>query len=163
MTIISRSCLIAADTVMIGVTWFTLAQPYAIRHIHVLKSSLASVLLIDGTVYFVMLAVLNALHLAFSLLPLDITVLQSKSVITTFTVPLSATLVSRFLLHIQSASLRAVGSTYSLQFTYMHPANSLIYERVVGSLGASISANDHLNQDGGLSTDDNMMNDAGAE
>ncbi|TBU22632.1 hypothetical protein BD311DRAFT_732619 [Dichomitus squalens] len=110
-----------------------------------------------------MLAVLNALHLALSLLPLDITVLQPTSVITTFTVPLSATLVSRFLLHIQSASLRAVGSTSSLQFTYMHPANSLIYERVVGSLGASISANYYLNQDGGLGTDDNMMNDAGAE
>ena len=59
---------------------------------------------------------------------------------------LSTILIARFLLHLQSASLRAVGSVPSSQVSSMHLNESMI-ERVVGSLGASIAVDDHLEQD----------------
>ncbi|TBU52338.1 hypothetical protein BD310DRAFT_832390, partial [Dichomitus squalens] len=144
--IVARSCSIAADCLAIGVTWFTLGLPYTTRRGGVLNGSLASVLLVDGTIYFLILAVLNALHLAFTLLSIAVDA-QSLSVVTVFTVPLSAILVSRFLLHLQSASLRAMGSLPSSQMSSLHPDRSLVFERVVGSLGASIAAEDYLEED----------------
>ncbi|TBU52351.1 hypothetical protein BD310DRAFT_832399, partial [Dichomitus squalens] len=147
LTIISRTCLIAADGLAIGATWFTLGLPYASRRDGVLKGSISSVLLIDGTMYFFTLAVLDSLHLAFTLLSINVDALQPASVVTAFTTPLSAVLVSRFLLHLQSASLRAVGSTPSSQILSMHIDHSLVFERIVGSLGASISAEDYLKED----------------
>ncbi|TBU52354.1 hypothetical protein BD310DRAFT_889547 [Dichomitus squalens] len=149
VTIISRSCLIVADCLAIGVTWFTLGLQYPAHRGGVLKGSISRVLLIDGTIYFLTLAVLNSLHLAFTLLSISVAALQPVSVLTTFTTPLSAILVSRFLLHLQSASLRAVGSIPSSQISSLHLDRSLVFERVVGSLGASIAAEDYLREDHG--------------
>ncbi|TBU52432.1 hypothetical protein BD310DRAFT_832189 [Dichomitus squalens] len=102
-----------------------------------------------GTVYFLILAVLNSLHLAFTMLSISVNALQPYSVVTVFTVPLSAILVSRFLLHLQSASLRAVGTIPSSQISSLHFDRSLVFERVIGSLGASIAAEDYLVEDYG--------------
>ncbi|TBU60035.1 hypothetical protein BD310DRAFT_848350 [Dichomitus squalens] len=148
-TIISRSCVIAADCLAIGVTWFTLGLQYPAHRGGVLKGSIARVLLMDGTVYFLILGVLNSLHLAFTLLSISVAALQPVSVVTEFTTPLSAILVSRFLLHLQSASLRAVGSVPSSQILSLHLDRSLVFERVVGSLGASMATQDYLNEDHG--------------
>ncbi|TBU60039.1 hypothetical protein BD310DRAFT_1006898, partial [Dichomitus squalens] len=149
VTIISRSCLIAADCLAIGVTWFTLGLQYPAHRGGMLKGSISRVLIMDGAI----LAVLNSLHLAFTLLSISVAPLQSASVLTEFTTPLSAILVSRFLLHLQSASLRAVGSIPSSQISSLHLNRSLVLERVVGSLGASITAEDYLKEDHG--DDDN--------
>ncbi|TBU21345.1 hypothetical protein BD311DRAFT_734500 [Dichomitus squalens] len=86
-SIVSRACLIAADCLAIGATWFTLARPHGIRHVGVRKDSISSILLTDGTVYFLILAVLNSLHLAFTLLSIDVPALQATSVVTDFTTP----------------------------------------------------------------------------
>ena len=59
----------------------------------------------------------------------------------TGTFRLSTILIARFLLHLQSASLRAAGSVPSSQVSSMHLNGSMI-ERVVGSLGASIAVDD---------------------
>ncbi|TBU60084.1 hypothetical protein BD310DRAFT_876186 [Dichomitus squalens] len=103
----------------------------------------------DGTVYFLILAVLNSLHLAFTLLSVNTDALQPVSVMTVFTPPISAILVSRFLLHLQSASLRAIGSVPSSQISSLHVDRSLVLERVVGSIGASIATKDYLIEDDG--------------
>ncbi|TBU21405.1 hypothetical protein BD311DRAFT_734448 [Dichomitus squalens] len=68
---------------------------------------------------------------------------------TSFATPnmLSAILVSRFLLHLQSASLRAVSSIPSSQISSLHLHRSLVFERIVGSLGASITVEDYLIDD----------------
>ncbi|TBU60060.1 hypothetical protein BD310DRAFT_923811 [Dichomitus squalens] len=145
VTIISRSCVIAADCLAIGFTWFMLGLQYPAYRGGVLKGSIARVLLMDGAI----LAVLNSLHLAFTLLSINTDALEPTSVMTTFTFPLSAILVSRFLLHLQSASLRAVGSIPSSQISSLHFDRSLVFERVVGSLGASIAPADYLNEDHG--------------
>ncbi|TBU36149.1 hypothetical protein BD309DRAFT_995694 [Dichomitus squalens] len=99
------------------------------------------------TIYFLILTVLNSLHLALTLLSINVDALQPVSVVTVFTTPLSAVLISRFLLHLQTASLRAVGSIPSSQISSLHLDRSLVFERVVGSLGASIAAEDFLKED----------------
>ncbi|TBU21648.1 hypothetical protein BD311DRAFT_677895, partial [Dichomitus squalens] len=102
------------------------------------------------------LAVLNSLRLAFTMLSPTVDGSQPSypSVVSHFTIPLSAILVSRFLLHLQSASLRAVGSIPSSQISSLHLDRSLVFERVVGSLGASISAEDYLKEDYGDGDDE---------
>ncbi|TBU54967.1 hypothetical protein BD310DRAFT_934758 [Dichomitus squalens] len=152
LTVLSRSCLIAADCLAAGVTWFTLARPRDIHFIGVLKSSLTRVLLIDGTVYFLTLGLVNSLHLTFALLALDVITLKGTSILENFTIPLTAVLVSRFLLHLQSASLRTVGSIHSSQMSTMNLDRSALYERVVGSLGTRITADDFGEEEGDFDT-----------
>ncbi|TBU39372.1 hypothetical protein BD309DRAFT_983110 [Dichomitus squalens] len=98
-----------------SVTWFTLGLRFPTSRGGILKGSITSVFLLDGTIYF--------------LLP--------------------AILVSRFLLHLQSASLRGVGSIPSSQISSLHLDRSLVLERVVGSLGVSIAAEDYFMEDSG--------------
>ncbi|TBU21297.1 hypothetical protein BD311DRAFT_615754, partial [Dichomitus squalens] len=79
---------------------------------------------------------------------LDIDELQVTSVITNFTIPFSAILISRFLLHLQSASIGDTGSILSSRDSLTNlDGGSVIFERVVGSLGASIAPSDYLVQD----------------
>ncbi|TBU51717.1 hypothetical protein BD310DRAFT_1003631 [Dichomitus squalens] len=136
--------LIAADGLAIGATWFTLGLPNSVG-----QGVKADSIIYVGTIYFLTLAVLNSLHLAFTLLSVDIDAVQPVSVVANFTTPLSAILVSRLLLHLQSASLRAVGSIPSSHISSLHLNRSLVFERVVGSLGASIVAEDYLKEDYG--------------
>ena len=99
---------------------------------------------------------------------MNISALQPTSLITTLTVPcvplhiypldrltlryrmhphyfsLSAALVSRFLLRLQSAHLQAVGSTTSIQLASMHLSNSRISQRIIGSLGAPVAVSNYL-------------------
>ncbi|TBU42033.1 hypothetical protein BD309DRAFT_897071 [Dichomitus squalens] len=153
VTIVSRSSLIAADCLAIGATWLTLVRLRVIGHIGLLQGSLASILLLDGTIYFLLLGIINCLHIAFTLLSLDIVLLQSTSGLVTFTTPISAVILSRFLLRLQSASLRGTGSMPPSQVS--SPDNrSIVFERVVSSLGASIAVEDYLGQDDGLGGDD---------
>ncbi|TBU41866.1 hypothetical protein BD309DRAFT_964364 [Dichomitus squalens] len=112
-----------------------------------LQGNISSDFLVDGTVYFSTLVVLNCLHLTFTLLSIDLTALASTSAITTFTTPISAILVSRFLLRLQSPSLRGVGSIPSSQTSATNLDRSIIFDRVFGSLGASIARDDYLQTD----------------
>ena len=48
MTIISRSCLIAADSLAICTTWCALGQPHDIGDRRLLRGSISGVLLVDG-------------------------------------------------------------------------------------------------------------------
>ena len=62
---------------------------------------------------------------------------------TTVTSSLTAIIVSRFILHLQSANLRATDAASSQGQTTSHDG-SLVFERVVGSLAASISPDDYF-------------------
>ena len=59
---------------------------------------------------------------------------------------LTALLLSRFLLNLQSASLRAIGSISPSQVSSVGLDHSLVFERVVGSLGASIALEDYQDE-----------------
>ncbi|TBU36810.1 hypothetical protein BD309DRAFT_691870 [Dichomitus squalens] len=145
LIIVSRSCQIAADCVAIGVTWFAMHQGYGIRHMAGRKGTLSRVLLLDGIIYFLVLAIVSSVHMAFTLLSLDATLLQgSLSDVTYFTTPLFAICLSRFLLHLQSANLRALAGMDTSEVLTASQNSSLVFERVVGSIGAIIEPEDYL-------------------
>ena len=58
---------------------------------------------------------------------------------------LTAILISRFILHLHSANLRAIGGGSSSAFADTHQT-SIIFDRVVGSIGASIGTDDYFSR-----------------
>ncbi|KAI0718784.1 hypothetical protein C8T65DRAFT_737124 [Cerioporus squamosus] len=109
--IVSRAPLIVADAILIYVTWTKLSNRDALRDVRrPRRSSLSDILfrnvfhaVLTGTIYFVVLFVLNVLHLAFSVTAFA-TDSDGVSFVTEFTSPITAILVSRFLLELQEAS-----------------------------------------------------------
>ncbi|RPD53396.1 hypothetical protein L227DRAFT_581421 [Lentinus tigrinus ALCF2SS1-6] len=106
LTAMSRSSLILADIILIIITWWTIPRRHAIRC--ETRFLLARVLLLDGTVYFILLLILNSLHITFTLLSIFGT--GGSSNMTAFTEPVTTVLTSRFLLDIQEASRRPVAA-----------------------------------------------------
>ncbi|RPD69786.1 hypothetical protein L226DRAFT_264507 [Lentinus tigrinus ALCF2SS1-7] len=128
------TCLMAADLILILVTWYRLSRnALQIRE----RATFAYVLLRDGTTYFIALFTLNALQLTLTLLSFH-DPLQNASQVSFFTEPLTAILVSRMLINLQSVNARATGADWTQQ-SGAHSV-PLAFERVVGSLGASIPA-----------------------
>ncbi|PIL30353.1 hypothetical protein GSI_07538 [Ganoderma sinense ZZ0214-1] len=72
------------------------------------QATLADVLLRDGTMYFLGLLVLNALMLIFTLENVDIMYGMNSSDVVVFTQSMSAILLHRFLLNLQSANCRTL-------------------------------------------------------
>ncbi|PIL25527.1 hypothetical protein GSI_12414 [Ganoderma sinense ZZ0214-1] len=108
----------------------------------------SSVLLRDGTIYFVVLLILNCLHLTLTLLAYN-PAFQDASYLPSFTEPITAILVSRFLLDLQYANHKSVGMTCSESSTHHADSRrdgsgsvSLTFERFVGSIGTSIAPGD---------------------
>ncbi|KAM5541392.1 hypothetical protein V8D89_004946 [Ganoderma adspersum] len=144
LTIASRVGLIAADSLLILITWFSLSRNGTKLGLTFRTATLAEVLLRDGTIYFVVLVVLNVLHLAFSLISVAVPALEITSDMTAFTDPLTAILVQRFLIHLQSANHRALDLDSSQMGTAVQQSKSLVFNRVMGSLGGSIPPEDFL-------------------
>ncbi|KAI0708806.1 hypothetical protein C8T65DRAFT_740025 [Cerioporus squamosus] len=108
VTIISRVPLIVADILLIYITWANLSSGGVPRGIGQSKRrSLPDILLCDGTVYFIVLLVLNGLHLTLEVLSVALTA-DNTSYVPIFTGPITAILVSRFLLQLQEASQTVV-------------------------------------------------------
>ncbi|TFK79705.1 hypothetical protein K466DRAFT_415623 [Polyporus arcularius HHB13444] len=98
--IISRVPLIVADVLLIYITWTKLGS-----RVHT-RLSLSDILLRDGIKYFVVLFIMNVLHLV-----LSVTAVAGDlegSYVTEFTAPITAILISRFLLELQEANQMAV-------------------------------------------------------
>ncbi|KAI0694556.1 hypothetical protein C8T65DRAFT_584944, partial [Cerioporus squamosus] len=99
----SRVPLIVADVILIYITWTKLRNWGALRDIHQSKRlSLSDILFRGGTIYFVVLFILNLLHLV-----LSATAMAGngyESYVTEFTAPFTAILISRFLLKLQEAN-----------------------------------------------------------
>ncbi|KAI0700844.1 hypothetical protein C8T65DRAFT_789842 [Cerioporus squamosus] len=107
--IISRVPLVIADVLLIYITWAKLSTRDALRNIQQAKRlSLSDILLRDGTIYFIVLFILNDLHLVFSLTVVAGTSGSGGSDLTIFTSPITAILVSRFLLELQEANQTVV-------------------------------------------------------
>ncbi|RPD73187.1 hypothetical protein L226DRAFT_536674 [Lentinus tigrinus ALCF2SS1-7] len=122
--IIVRTCLIAADLILIYVTWSTLGRKgFSTSH-----HTFVGVLLRDGEV----LVLLNMLHLIFTMLSID-TPLQGASNVSAFTEPVTATLVSRFLIHLQAAN------RHTLHIDTHSSFGTLVFERVVGPMESALS------------------------
>ncbi|KAI1782494.1 hypothetical protein LXA43DRAFT_905612 [Ganoderma leucocontextum] len=105
VTIISRVSLIAADLIVIAVTWSPTYTAVRVGFGH-RRITLPHLMFRDGLIYFIAMVTMNCLHLAFSITGSVSTVLIAAdyvSEITEFTEPLTAILLWRFMLNLQEA------------------------------------------------------------
>ncbi|RPD53096.1 hypothetical protein L227DRAFT_581676 [Lentinus tigrinus ALCF2SS1-6] len=156
-TIISRTCLILADLIVLGVTWHGTYQTTQLVRVAAgeqSKHTYSGILLRDGTVYFLILATLNVLHLLFTFVSITIDTVSDTSLVTIFTQPITSILVSRFLIDLQEVhQYRANSQLSSLSAGQgsLHFATS----RVMGSLGESLPPpGDTLLEDARLAAED---------
>ncbi|RDX50370.1 hypothetical protein OH76DRAFT_1402842 [Lentinus brumalis] len=140
LTILARTCLITADICLIIITWVGIPKFAGIRET-MRVSSLSSILMRDGLIYFAVLFVLNSLHLALTMISF-VRAYSPTSYITIFTEPITAVLISRFLLDLQAANRKTVimDSEDPLYISTVSFADTLSFARVVGSLGESMVA-----------------------
>ncbi|PIL24595.1 hypothetical protein GSI_12479 [Ganoderma sinense ZZ0214-1] len=151
VTIASRVSLIVADCLLIIITWCSVSSP---QHVQMRKNTFATVLLRDGLIYFLSLLILNSLHLVLTMLSeSNIPSLQDASFVSLFAEPLTTILVSRFLLHLQSAKHKTTGVDTAFGMTSSR-TTSIIFDRVIGSLDQSLSVDDFLGPAGGPEEDD---------
>ncbi|TFK78246.1 hypothetical protein K466DRAFT_507600, partial [Polyporus arcularius HHB13444] len=110
ITIISRVPLIAADIILIYITWTTLRGSATLTDIQKSKQlTLSDVLFRGGTIYFVILFIMNVLHLVFSATAVSINMSFISYLLVTFTQTksirrITAILISHFLLELQEAN-----------------------------------------------------------
>ncbi|KAI0730711.1 hypothetical protein C8Q76DRAFT_792859 [Earliella scabrosa] len=131
---ISRTCLIVADVILISITISSVSRKNILSQI-LKPQSLQCVLLRDGAIYFIVLLILNAVHL---ILSLQSTFLDGVgSTVVVFTEPCTAVLVSRFLLHLQESATRTlrVGSDHPLHLSMDSARGVPSFVRFVGSIG----------------------------
>ncbi|KAI0701126.1 hypothetical protein C8T65DRAFT_697124 [Cerioporus squamosus] len=136
---LSRGSLILADVIVIAVTWHTTYKTTKIaREGRLGTSSLSLILLRDGTIYFVIILLMNVLHLMFS-----IGAVFSKyadiSDISLLLEPTESILVSRFLMNLQEANKRLLSGA-SLDSSTGGPevTTTIRFDRVIGPLGNSV-------------------------
>ncbi|RDX52294.1 hypothetical protein OH76DRAFT_1500807 [Lentinus brumalis] len=146
LTIAARTTLIASDTILIGVTWYSLRR----RTQGMSKSSLTSVMYrnvrgvrvrnsrTDASVVFF----LSSFRLILSMpLPFE-NPLNATGNISVFAQPLTVILVSHFLLDLQRANCRSVDvGMFLLSYseTDTQSDSTVVFERrIIGSLGASL-------------------------
>ncbi|EIW53121.1 uncharacterized protein TRAVEDRAFT_75246 [Trametes versicolor FP-101664 SS1] len=115
LDITSRVSLIVADLIVMGVTWsvthFHRHQGSVLR-VYGARTTLTSVLYKNGGIYFVLLTTLNSLHLLFSMLSIALANVATDraSFVVRFIEPLTAILITRFLIELQEASSGACTS-----------------------------------------------------
>ncbi|KAJ8495231.1 hypothetical protein ONZ51_g1803 [Trametes cubensis] len=124
--VLARVPVIIADIIVIYITWKTQYKLYGLGKDLPTPMRLTTVLLYDGTVYFVVLTVLDILLLIFEYLQVWISTQNFKVTLTTI-------LVSEFLndLHEAADKMSGSGSLSSV---------SDLEFRIVGSIGASLPA-----------------------
>ncbi|RPD58154.1 hypothetical protein L227DRAFT_655116 [Lentinus tigrinus ALCF2SS1-6] len=100
LSMISRGCSIAADLLVAGVTWWNAYRTRELGKGIKFRRSAGSVILHDGSLYFIILASLNVMQIIFLRLRLrDPFVVTSD--VTLFTDPIASILVSHFLLNLR--------------------------------------------------------------
>ncbi|KAH9947315.1 hypothetical protein B0H21DRAFT_348005 [Amylocystis lapponica] len=131
LVVVTRACLIASDAIVLLVTW---ANTYKIKK-HAdridVKAPLVTLLLRDGTLYFLLLLLLNILHMALYLANIFVDMIY-------FIGPISSVIMSRFLLN-----LRQVYLTDNIDETRTSTRSNVSDMRFaasfVGNLGAPLS------------------------
>ncbi|KAI0335556.1 hypothetical protein GY45DRAFT_809576 [Cubamyces sp. BRFM 1775] len=114
LLIFTRSSVITADVLVLLITWW---KTYDIRKLAAqtdVKVSLTSLILRDGTIYFLVLLYMNTIHIVLSL--------TGRFTFTiTFEEPLTTILVSRFLLNLREVN-EMRGSTDSADYDMSRPS-----------------------------------------
>ncbi|KAI0754334.1 hypothetical protein C8Q80DRAFT_1265985 [Daedaleopsis nitida] len=144
-TVVSRGSLIIADCLLIFLTWRTLGAGSIRERFsgHSTPTTFTSILLWNGTLYFLAITTLNILHLIFTINSIfsDGTDF-GPSQLTGFTDPLTTILVYRFMIALQEANEHNVkiGSADAelRSFTYSQGSLNFI-NRAIGSFGSVIA------------------------
>ncbi|KAI0701122.1 hypothetical protein C8T65DRAFT_697122 [Cerioporus squamosus] len=145
-----------SDALVIAITWFAMLRCRdRFGEMTWNSTSLTTILARDGSIYFLLLLILNSLHLTFTMLSIH-AAFEPLSYFSDFTEPVTTVLVSRFLIDLQSANQRAlkVDSDDPLYLDTMSFGRSANLSRIVGSLGASLGQQPG---DGEESTDDDTF------
>ncbi|KAI0820262.1 hypothetical protein BC628DRAFT_1398083 [Trametes gibbosa] len=104
---LARGTLIASDLLVVGVTWTTWRRGRDCS-ITAVVPTLSSILMYNGTLYFLVVGICSTAHLVLTLLSIE-SPLERYSMITALTDPITAILVCRFLLALQRANQAALG------------------------------------------------------
>ncbi|KAI0364565.1 hypothetical protein BV20DRAFT_956017 [Pilatotrama ljubarskyi] len=135
---VSRFCSIAADCIVIGVTWSYAAKGAGLRTISQAGiPSLAKAMVVNGTIYFLALITFGVIHVTLTLL--SASAIRTTSTVTTLTDPVTAVLIWRFLLALQSTNQKSMHAE-SYDSTLGGDGESLHFaSRIVGSMGGSLA------------------------
>ncbi|KAI0328660.1 hypothetical protein GY45DRAFT_1372140 [Cubamyces sp. BRFM 1775] len=159
--ILARVPMIIADVIVILITWKTQYRAYSLSKGLPNPMRLTTIVLRDGTIYFVVLTILNTLQLLFE----EIQVLTTgglgqaqSSDLVVFVEPITAILISEFLTHLRDAASgpEILSSANTLEF------------RIIGSIGASLPGpNEDVTlsgaEEGSLSDTENSEDDPTGE
>ncbi|KAI0807997.1 hypothetical protein C8Q74DRAFT_1230487 [Fomes fomentarius] len=135
-TIICRVCLLASDLLVMAITWNATYRTRRVARALGHNTSLSGILFRDGAIYFIILGIMNVLHLSFSLASFfDLLAAGGNhtSAIILFEEPATAILISRFLMDLQEANKVAID-----QHSQVSSFESLKFNRIIGSLGSSL-------------------------
>ncbi|TBU33043.1 hypothetical protein BD311DRAFT_653099 [Dichomitus squalens] len=139
-TVVSRVCLITSDLLVLAITWMGTYKDSREMKLLGQTTSLSSILFRDGIMYFLVLLIMNTLHLSFSLRSiLNQNNENNASYITILTEPITAILISRFLMDLQDAS-NGKGHQHSLSSVQLGQIGTLDFNGIIGSLGSTLAA-----------------------
>ncbi|KAJ3006810.1 hypothetical protein NUW54_g3795 [Trametes sanguinea] len=106
--LIARTPLILSDLMVVIITWTKLFSDYQSASDVTTKVTLYKVMMRDGTLYFVLLLIMNILQVIFIALSLDITITETgaaeSSYVLKFLDPLAALLICHFILNLRAAN-----------------------------------------------------------
>ncbi|RPD59956.1 hypothetical protein L227DRAFT_575957 [Lentinus tigrinus ALCF2SS1-6] len=139
-TIASRTCLIAADLIVIGVTWRATYHTTQLARAAGEQSmqTFAGTVLRDGTIYFLVLLTLNTLHLLFTMLSISSAAFESVSYVSIFTDPITSALVSRFILNLQEVNQSRAAAPELTSSSSDQSSIKFMKTRILGSLGSTL-------------------------
>ncbi|KAL1938182.1 hypothetical protein VTO73DRAFT_11826 [Trametes versicolor] len=143
--IVSRASLIVADMLVVIVTWMSWRKGMS-HAVAGMVPTLSNILMYNGTIYFLVVVICNAVHLTLTVISIT-TPLTQVSEATALTDPLTAILICRFLLALQHANRATVdGNTVSASYFGGEDAGGQDTLRfasvVIGSIGESLDGTD---------------------
>ncbi|KAI0722669.1 hypothetical protein C8Q76DRAFT_719703 [Earliella scabrosa] len=130
--IVSRTSLITSDFLVLAITWVAIYKTRGEIKALGQSTSLADIMFRDGAVLLLM----NVIHLSFSMVSISTADLskQSSSAIVLLSEPLTAILISRFLMNLQEAN-----NTMMHQECFSS-VGTLNFNRFIGSIASSLPA-----------------------
>jgi len=135
MEVIARTSVIISDAIVLGVTWqhtYSLMKHASAVNV---KTSLATLLLRDGTIFFVTLLALNAAQLGNYIRLITASGTDISYWVTTF----SCIVVSRFILGLRQLSQQDTGATNAAGPSFVASASDLRFSPgIVDNIGAEL-------------------------
>ncbi|KAM5545119.1 hypothetical protein V8D89_001230 [Ganoderma adspersum] len=114
VTLVTRASQLAAELLVIIITWWYTYQSYRLRK-HGIKGAktISSLLVYNGTIYFLFLATLYVLDIIFNTATVPDKVLDADSLLDLFYDPITSILVCHFILSLRRFDTSAAATTYN--------------------------------------------------